>query len=119
MDDFSFPDIHNSEPQSSKFSADSYSREVIDEIWDLGQPIPGNDDALWRKDEFGAWINRLDYGRRGSEFGWEICDLSAAGLGIGTSNLRPMQWQNYLDHVSSATQSHVQADGLHNMRSLF
>lgn len=123
MDDFLFDD--ESDPTSaaaeleSTFSTDSYPREVIDEVWDLAQPIPGNDEGLWRKDEFGAWMNRLDYGRRSSQFGWEICDFSAASLGIGASDLRPMQWQNYLDHVSSETQSHVKADGLHNMRSLF
>ena len=103
---------------ASRFSTDSYPREVIEQVWELGQPIPGNDDGLWRKDEYGAWINRLDYGRRGSQFGWEVCDFSAAGMGVG-GDLRPMQWQNYLDHVSSDTQSHVRADGLHNMRTLF
>ena len=77
-------------------------------------------EMMWSKKRILCeYLNRLDYGNRCSEFGWEICDLSAAGLGIGTSNLRPMQWQNYLDHVSSDTQSHVQADGLHNTRSLF
>ncbi|MFT5466685.1 MAG: hypothetical protein ACI8UO_001785 [Verrucomicrobiales bacterium] len=122
MDEFPFDDepaLPAAAEYESVFSTDSYPREVLDEAWNLAQPIPGNDEGLWRKDEFGAWMNRLDYGRRGSQFGWEICDLSAASLGTGPGDLRPMQWQNYLDHVSSETQSHVSADGLHNMRTLF
>ena len=120
MDEFPSDDpIESPEPETS-FSTDSYTREVIDEVWELGLPIPGNDDGLWRKDEFGAWINRLDYGKRGSQFGWEIYDTSVANLGIGSSELRPMQWQNYLDHASADTQeSRISADGLHNMRTLF
>ena len=91
MDEFPFDDSASSHEFESTFSTDSYPREVIVEIWELGQPIPGNDDGLWRKDEFGAWMNRLDYGKRNSQFGWEICDFSAAGYGVGSGDLRPMQ----------------------------
>ena len=35
---------------------DGYDREVVDRVWTLAQIIPGNDAALWRKDEFGAWL---------------------------------------------------------------
>ena len=33
--------------------------------------------------------------------------------------LRPMQWQNYVDHVAAVTQCKITADGLRNVRKLF
>ena len=35
-----------------------YDREVVERVWGYAQVIPGNDPAVWRKDEFGAWIHR-------------------------------------------------------------
>ncbi len=43
---------------------------------------------------------------------------SAAGR-RGIVALRPMQWQNYVDHVAAVTQSKITADGLRNVRRLF
>lgn len=95
----------------------AYDRDVVDRVWAAAVAVPGNDAALWRKDEFGAWIYRLDYGRRTSSFGWEILDLSLT-RGGGFETLRPLQWQNYLDHLAAETQARVTADGLHNVRKL-
>ena len=55
---------------STDWSPAGYDREVIDRVWRQAGEIAGNDSALWRKDECGAWIYRLDYGRRHSDFGW-------------------------------------------------
>ncbi|MBU6303692.1 MAG: hypothetical protein KGS60_19265 [Verrucomicrobia bacterium] len=64
----------------------AYSREMIDSIWAEADGIEGNDPELWRKDEFGAWIYRLDYGRHGSNFGWQIANRGR--------DLRPLHWKN-------------------------
>lgn len=32
----------------------AYPREVVEQVWQLAQSVPGNDPAVWRKDEFGA-----------------------------------------------------------------
>ncbi len=96
----------------------SYDRDVIASVWSLAQEIPGNDPAVWRKDEHGAWIHRQEYGSRHSEFGWEIHDPA---ISLDTSTiltLRPFQWQNYLDRLASITQSRITADGLRNSRRL-
>lgn len=103
---------------ATDFTSYGYDRETVDFVWRLAQEIPGNDPALWRKDEAGAWIHRLDYGRRHSEFGWEILDPNAGSPGGAMLSLRPLQWQNYLDRVFSETQSRVTADGLRNTRRL-
>ncbi len=105
---------------ATDWSPAGYDREVIDRVWRQAGEIPGNDPALWRKDECGAWIYRMDYGRRHSDFGWEIHDPTVGLRGGGAVlSLRPLHWQNYLDRLASQTQSRVTADGLRNTRRLF
>ena len=106
------------EENASDWSATGYDRSVIDSVWQFAEIVAGNDPALWRKDEFGAWINRLDYGHRHSQFGWEICEIASSRAATGLSALRPMQWQNYLDQVAAMTQSRITADGSRNVRRL-
>ena len=110
---------HREEPEQSTWEFSGYDREIVARVWQFATPVDGNDPELWRKDEFGAWIQRLDYGNRHSEFGWEICDTSLGRGDGGIVALRPMQWQNYVDHVAAVTQSKMTADGLRNVRKLF
>ena len=106
--------------QSGRSSWDysGYEREIVARVWKFATVVGGNDPELWRKDEFGAWIQRLEYGNRHSEFGWEICDTSLGRGDGGLAALRPMQWQNYVDQVAAVTQSKITADGLRNARKL-
>ena len=97
-----------------------YDREVVERVWSYAQMVPGNDPAVWRKDEFGAWIHRADWRNRSSEFGWEIAECGFRMRAAGVATLRPMQWQNYLDFmVADRMRSSVTADGLRNARRLF
>lgn len=101
------------------FDSGVYSREVIEQVWQLAQTIPGNDPAVWRKDEFGAWLHRQDYRNRHSEFGWEIADGGYRMRSLGLTSLRPMQWQNHVDFlVATRNQAVMTADGLRNARRL-
>ncbi|MFT4550680.1 MAG: hypothetical protein ACI8XO_003463 [Verrucomicrobiales bacterium] len=106
-------------PQRSTWEFSGYEREIVTRVWTFATPIDGNDLGTWRKDEFGAWIHRLEYGNRHSEFGWEVCDTSLGRGDGGIVALRPMQWQNYIDQVAAVTQSKITADGLRNVRKLF
>lgn len=86
-----------SEPSSTPIaSASAYDREVVRGVWEYAETVPGNDPDLWRKDEFGNWIYRLDYGRRGSEFGWEVFDPGVGRHSQGIYAMRPMQWQSFV-----------------------
>ena len=76
--------------------ASAYDRDVIRSVWEFSEVVPGNDPDLWRKDEFGNWIYRLDYGRRSSEFGWEIFDPGVGRHCQGVYAMRPMQWQSFI-----------------------
>ncbi|MEM9481860.1 MAG: hypothetical protein AAGA58_19595 [Verrucomicrobiota bacterium] len=95
-----------------------YDREVIDAVWRFAAKITGNDPELWRKDEFGAWIYRLDYGNRRSQFGWEISETGSGQAISPLLALRPLQWQNATDVVQATRESRVTADGLQNVREL-
>jgi hypothetical protein len=103
----------------SSHTAEGYDIEVVRSVWSLAQVIPGNDPEVWRKDEFGAWINRADYRNRHSDYGWEIADYGYSRRSMGLASLRPMQWLNYLDFmVAARNQAVVTADGLRNTRRL-
>ena len=105
-------DLSASEPERG------YDREVVDRVWQTAQTIAGNDPALWRKDERGAWIHRMAYRNRRSEFGWEIADSGFTLRAYGVAALRPLQWQNHLDYLVSSRASIITADGLRNARRL-
>lgn len=95
-----------------------YDREIVERVWQTAQVITGNDPALWRKDERGAWIHRMAYRNRRSEFGWEIADSAYTLRAYGAAALRPLQWQNHLDFLVASRASIVTADGLRNARRL-
>ena len=107
-----------SDVKSTHWDFHAYDRTVVDHVWNLGQIVAGNDDALWRKDEFGAWMHRLEYGNRNSQFGWEIYDPNLEGMSFGLRGLRPMQWENYQDKIAFEEAPSVTADGLRNARRL-
>jgi len=73
-----------------------YDRDLIQSVWEFAEIVAGNDPSLWRKDEFGSWIHRFDYARRGSEFGWEIFDPGIGRHSQGVYAMRPMQWESYI-----------------------
>jgi hypothetical protein len=95
-----------------------YDRDVVEQVWQSAQIVHGNDPALWRKDERGAWIHRLAYRNRRSEFGWEIAESAYTLRSYGLAALRPLQWQNHLDFLVASRASIVTADGLRNARKL-
>jgi hypothetical protein len=96
-----------------------YDQEVIQRVWCLGLEVAGNDPALWRKDEQGAWMHWLEYRNRRSPFGWEIGDYGYYLRRAGLASLRPLQWQNHLDlQVATRSRSVITAEGLNNVRRL-
>lgn len=105
------------ETQAAAMEPD-FDHDVVERVWRSAQIIPGNDPDVWRKDECGAWIHRLAYRNRRTEFGWEIADRGFTLRACGLAALRPMQWQNHLDFLVASRTGVVTADGLRNARRL-
>jgi 5-methylcytosine-specific restriction endonuclease McrA len=64
-------------------------------IWNKGQIIPGEDPAIWRRDDFGNKIRFQNKSDRSSLYGWESDHIIPRATG-GTdelANLRPLHWR--------------------------
>jgi len=81
-------------------------------VWSKAIVISSNDPALWRKDEFGAWIFRGDYDND-SEYGWVIEKINAVEKDNSdhVSNLKPL---HHLNSNRNSTLGHITSDGTQN-----
>ncbi len=92
----------------------SFSEEVVQQVWEKGKIVSGNDPKIWRKDDCEAWIERSKYGNRDSQYGWEIDHISPDGPDT-LSNLRPLQWKNNVDKSDGSLKCNVTANGVNNV----
>jgi hypothetical protein len=90
-----------------------YSEETIQGVWEKGRTVPDNDPDVWRKDECGAWIQRVMHGDRDSQYGWEIDHILPGGSNE-ISNLRPLQWKNSVGRGDGRLKCNVIASGVDN-----
>ena len=80
-----------------------------------GEVVDDQDKKRWRKDECGAWIGRREYADHQMQYGWEI-DYISPGGGDELSNLRPLQWENYVDKSDGSLKCNVTASDKENVR---
>ena len=90
---------------------------LIQQVWEKGKIVPGNDPTILRQDDCGAWIMRTEYGNRRSQYGWEIDHIQPKDNGgsDALSNLRPLQWQNNASKGNSRLGCAVTASGQNNV----
>lgn len=65
-------------------------------IWNKGKLIENYDRNVWRRDMYGRAMKYTEYGKRDSEYGWEIDHIKQVQFG-GTddmNNLRPLNWKS-------------------------
>ena len=70
------------------------SKKDIEQVWEKGKPIKGNNPDVWRKDAEGNKIKHGSYGTTG-EYGWEIDHKYPVSKGGSDQqkNLQPLHWQ--------------------------
>ena len=80
----------------------NFDDTMIQMVWEKGQIIYGWDERFWRKDYYGWWMHRFDYGDRNSELGWEIDHIVPVSEGGTDSifNLRPLYWRNNISRAA-------------------
>lgn len=95
-----------------------FSEDIIQQVWDKGTIVSGDDSKVFRKDYCKAWILRNEYGNRKSKFGWEIDHIKPVSSGGGDelSNLRPLHWENNASKQSGRLTCVVTASGKINIR---
>jgi 5-methylcytosine-specific restriction endonuclease McrA len=56
---------------------------------------PENERRGFRKDDYGNWIHRDQYGNRDHDYGWEFDHEYPSSLGghSGLTNIRPLHWK--------------------------
>lgn len=87
----------------------AFSDETIQQVWQKARGLNDFPAAIWRKDECGAWIRRDDYGKKQSEFGWKIENISLGGPDE-IENLRAFQHANGYDRANRRARCRVTAD---------
>lgn len=92
----------------------SYSEEIVQIVWEKAKVIDANDSKMWRKDECGAWIQRMMYGDRNSQYGWEIDHIDPHGPDDNT-NLCALQWHNSIGKSDGRLICRVRSCGIDNV----
>lgn len=99
----------------------AFSEDTINAVWNAAQQVEGVNPDLWRKDIFGAWIRRDNYGVH-TLFGWEIDHFMPISHGGNDDldNLNAMQWQNNLQKSDDYPQfeSKVTSQGNTNIEKI-
>jgi len=88
-------------------------------VWNKGHPVTISDAELWRKDDCGAWIKRVEYENLESQYGWVmglIVPVSQGGR-FSLENLRPLQWQNVKRDEAGNLVCSVTASSTENVRA--
>ena len=87
---------------------------LVQQVWEKGVVVNGQDSSVWRKDKCEAWINRQSYGSRDSQYGWEVDHIDPDGLDM-LFNLSPLQWKNNLAKSDGNLRCVVTSSGVNNV----
>lgn len=79
-----------------KFRDSIFKEEIIQQVWQKGEPIIDINNDFTRRDCFGNWIRYEDYGNIQSFYGWVIDRIDPHNDEIrnNVENLQPLNWKN-------------------------
>ena len=92
----------------------TFTEEIKQKVWEKAQIVFGYDSDKYRKDECGAWITFVKYGKRESKYGWEIDYINSDDMD-DLSNLRPLHWHNTLEKSDGNLKCKVTSSGNKNI----
>ena len=97
-----------------------HSAKELSAIWERARIIPNFDPAVYRKDLFGAWIKRDEFGNKGVQLslGWIVINQQTDEPDIDQEQLIPVQWQNAIAHINGYKQGVITASGIINTKVL-
>lgn len=97
-----------------------HTDHYINNVWERARVIPNFDPAMYRKDIYGAWIKREEYGQNSVNLslGWSIITLQTAEQDSDKEQHIPVQWQNATAHLKGFKLGVITASGIINTKVL-
>jgi len=106
--------------QKTQVAQIQYPFDLINQIWEKARIIPNFDPAMYRKDRFGAWIKKGDYGMEDVKLslGWSIvtCIDEATAIDAESETLIPLHWQNASLYLQGYKHGVITASGIFNIK---
>ena len=95
---FSLTDLKTQGVNNRNANGEPFPADIVQKVWEKGQPLAGEDPNRVRRDRCGAIIHREKFGQSSEALsgGWEIDHIKPLAMG-GTDefpNLQPLQWEN-------------------------
>ena len=94
-----------------------YTEDIILKVWQKGQIDEYNVPNNFRKDNRGAWIERVEYGNINSPYGWHIDKINQNLNSDDITNLYPAHSKNNLRNQDGTVVCKITSSGTINIET--